>query len=95
MSGDTYLAESVGIVIARQVTADPAELAKLNDRARASRYLWRTAAEIVSSQVERDKFAAEHLKLMAKLHREQDVHLAITRWSGRPITPPADFRMDE
>jgi hypothetical protein len=95
MSGDTYLAESVGLAIARQVTADPVQLANLNDRARASRYLWRTSAELVASQVERDKFAAEHLKLMAKLRREQDVHLAITRWSGQPITPPPDFRMDE
>jgi hypothetical protein len=95
MSGDTYLAESIGLAIAKQVTADPLEVTKLNDRDRASRYLWRTSAEIVGSQVERDKFSAEHLKLMAKLRREQDVHLAITRWSGRPVTPPADFRMDE
>lgn len=95
MNGDTYLAESVGLAIAKQVTADPLEQTKLNDRARASRYLWRTSAEIVSSQVERDKFASEHLKLMMKLRREQDVHLAVTRWSGRPIVPPADFRMDE
>lgn len=95
MSGDTYLVESVGLAIARQVTADPVQLAQLNDRARASRYLWRTSAELVGSQVERDKFAAEHLKLMAKLRREQDVHLAITRWSGQPVMPPPDFRMDE
>lgn len=95
MNSDTYLAESVGLAIARQTTADSVELARLSDHARSSRYLWRTSAGIVGSQVERDKFAAEHLKLMAKLRREQDVHLAITRWSGQPVTPPPDFRMDE
>jgi hypothetical protein len=95
MNGDTYIAESFGITLAKQVTSDPIQIAKLDDRARSSRYLWRTSAEIISSQVERDKFAAEQLKLMSKLHREQDVHSAITRWAGRPLTPPPDFRMDE
>jgi hypothetical protein len=95
MSSDTYIAESVGLVLARQVTADPVELANLDDRARSSRYLWRMSAEIIGSQVERDKFAAEHLQLMRKLRREQDVHSAITRWARRTMTPPPNFRMDE
>jgi hypothetical protein len=95
MNSDTYIVESVGIALAKQVTADSVELSKLDDRARSSRYLWRTSAEIIGSQVERDKFAAEHLQLMRKLRREQDVHSAITRWAGRPTTTPPDFRMDE
>ena len=96
MRSDTYIVESFGIAIAKQVSVgDPVELAKLDDRARTSRYLWRTSAEIIGSQVERDKFAAEHLKLMRMVKREQDVHSAITRWAGRPTTPPEDFRMDE
>jgi hypothetical protein len=96
MRGDTYIVESFGLAIAKQgAVADPVELAKLDERARTSRYLWRTSAEIITSQVERDKFAAEHLKLMRMVKREQDVHSAITRWAGRPTTPPPDFRMDE
>jgi hypothetical protein len=96
MNSDTYIVESVGLALAKQVNAgDSVALAKLDDRARASRYLWRTSAGIVSSQVERDKFATEQLKLMHKLRREQDVHLAIVRWSGRPVVAPPDFRMDE
>ena len=96
MRSDTYIVESFGIAIAKQVSVgDPVELAKLDERERTARYLWRTSAEIIGSQVERDKFAAEHLKLMRSVKREQDVHSAITRWAGRPTTPPEDFRMDE
>jgi hypothetical protein len=95
MRSDTYVVESVGIVLARQVTQDPIELSTLDTRARGARYLWRTSAGLIGSQVERDKFATEHVKLMQRLRREQDVHLAIVRWSGRPITPPEGFRMDD
>jgi hypothetical protein len=96
MRSDTYIVESFGLAIAKQVSVgDPLELVKLDERERTARYLWRTSAEIIGSQVERDKFAAEHLKLMRMVKREQDVHSAITRWAGRPVTPPDDFRMDE
>jgi hypothetical protein len=95
LNGDTYIAESVGLAIAKQVTADPIELSNLDARARTSRYLWRTAADLIAAQVERDKFASEQVELMSKLRREQDMHLAIVRWSGRPVIPPSDFRMDE
>ena len=95
MNGDTYIAESVGLAIAKQVTADPIELSNLDARARTSRYLWRTAAELIAAQVERDKFASEQIELMSKLRREQDMHLAIVRWSGRPVIPPKDFTMDD
>jgi hypothetical protein len=96
VKSDTLIVESLGLVIAKQVNADdPVALAKLDDRARTSQYLWRVSAEIVNAQVERDKFAAEHLKLMRKVRREQDVHAAITRWAGRSTIPPPDFRVDE
>jgi hypothetical protein len=95
LNGDTYIAESVGLAIAKQVTADPIELSNLDARTRTSRYLWRTAADLIAAQVERDKFAAEQIELMTKLRREQDMHLAIVRWARRPVIPPPDFRMDE
>ena len=95
MNSDTYIAESVGVAIAKQVTSDPIELSNLDTRARTSRYLWRTAADLIAAQVERDKFAREQIELMSKLRREQDMHLAIVRWSRRPVVPPPGFRMDE
>jgi len=95
MNADTFLAESVGIALARQVTAEPTEIAKLDERARTAGYLWRTAADLIAAQIERDKFAVEQVKLMKKLRREQDMHLAIVRWSGRPVVPPADFKLEE
>lgn len=88
MNGDTYIAESVGTTLAQQVTADNAEQIQLSERALTARYLWRNYAAITSSQVERDKFATELIELMRTLHREQDIHLAVARWSGRPVTPP-------
>jgi hypothetical protein len=91
MNGDTYLAESLGTRMAQQVAAHESEQIKLSERSRTSRYLWRVYAELANSQVERDKFAAEILELMGALRREQDVHLAVVRWAGRPIVPPADW----
>jgi hypothetical protein len=88
MNSDTYLAESIGIALAQQVTADPEEIEKLAARARTGRYLWQASGAIINSQVERDKFAMEMLDLMSKLRREQDVHIAVLRWAGRPLTPP-------
>jgi hypothetical protein len=88
MNSDTYIAESIGIGLAQQVTADPAEIDKLATRARTARYLWQASSEIINSQVERDKFALELLELMRKLRREQDVQMAVLRWAGRPLVPP-------
>jgi hypothetical protein len=88
MNSDTYLAESIGIGLAQQVTADPAEIEKLATRARTARYLWQASGEIINSQVERDKFAIEMVDLMRKLRREQDVQMAVLRWAGRPLIPP-------
>jgi len=95
MNSDTFLAESVGIALARQVTAEPSEIARLDERARTSGYLWRTAADLIAAQIERDKFAAEQVKLLKKLRREQEMHLAIVRWSGRPIVPPPGFKLED
>lgn len=94
INSDTYLTESLGLTLALQVTNDPAARTKLEERARARRYLWRESGEIVASQIEKDKFAAEQIELIRTLPREQDVYLAIVRWAGRPTTPPADFRME-
>ena len=95
LNSDTYLAESVGLRLALQVTADTLASAQLAERARTSRYRWRATSEIIGTQLERDKFALELLELMTTLRREQDVHLAVVRWAGQPITPSADFSMDE
>lgn len=94
MNSDTYLTESLGLTLALQVTTDPAARAKLEERARMRRYLWQESGEIVASQIEKDKFAAEQIQLIRTLPREQDVYLAIVRWAGRPTTPPAGFRME-
>lgn len=88
LKSDTYIAESVGLAIARQATSDPGELAKLEQRNKTARYLWRESGTIINSQVERNRFANELLKLMRSLRREQDVQLAVVRWAGRPATPP-------
>jgi hypothetical protein len=87
-NGDTYLIESVGTKLAQQVAGETTEQIQLGERERTSRYLWRTYAALSNSQIERDKYATELIELMRKLRREQDVHLAVTRWAGRPVTPP-------
>jgi hypothetical protein len=92
MNSDTYIAESIGVVLAQQVAAQSPEQAQLKERARTSRYLWRTYAEITNSQIERDKFSLELVELMRKLRREQDVQLAVVRWAGRPVTPPPEWK---
>ncbi len=91
MSGDTFFAESVGTKLAQQVAPETSEQKQLKERGRNSRYLWRMYAEIANSQVERDKFALEIVELMRKLRREQDVHLAVVRWSGRSVVPPPNW----
>jgi len=92
MNSDTYIAESIGTVLAQQVAMQPTEQTQLKERARTSRYLWRTYAELTNSQVERDKFSLQLLELMRKLRREQDVQLAVVRWARRPVTPPPEWK---
>lgn len=94
LNSDTYAAEMVGLTLAQQVTMDPVARAPLLDRARTRSYLWQLSGEIVTVQIEKDKFAAEQIQLMKSLPREQDVHSAIVRWAGRSMTPPPDFRLE-
>ena len=46
-----------------------------------------TSGTIVASQVEKDKFSDQMIKLMSESKREQDVSRAILRWAGQPLTP--------
>jgi hypothetical protein len=85
---DTYIAESIGLGIAQRLAAsDPAGSTKVEQRIAIARYQRDSAGEIIASQVEREKFSAEMLGLMRKQRREQDVYIAIIRWSGRPLSP--------
>lgn len=87
--GDTYIAESIGLGIAQRLAAgDGAETSKVDQRIAVSRYQRETAGEIITAQIERERFATQQLELMRKSRREQDVFLAIIRWAGRPLTPP-------
>lgn len=92
LNSDTYIAESIGFAIAQQVVGETKDQTLLNERSHTARFLWRTYAEITNSQIERDKFAMELIELMRKLRREQDVHLAVVRWAGRPVTPPPGWK---
>jgi hypothetical protein len=88
---DTYIAESMGLGIAQRLAAsDSAETDKVERRITLSRYQRDTAGEVITAQVERDRFATQLLGLMRKLRREQDVFIAIIRWAGRPLTPPPE-----
>ena len=85
---DTYVAESMGLGIAQRLAAtDSAETGKVEQRIEAARYQRETAGDVMSSQMEKERFAAELLELMRKQRREQDVFVAIIRWAGRPLTP--------
>lgn len=85
---DSYVAEGMGLGIAQRIASPgtPAarNVAELIDIARYQRD---TAGQIIESQVDRDKFTKELLKLMTALPREQDVFLAVMRWSGQPLEP--------
>jgi hypothetical protein len=94
MNSDTYIVESLGLKLAKQVTGEAAARAKLDERLRTRRYLWQLSGEIAASHVEKDKLAAKQIELMRTLPREQDVFLAIVRWAGMPTIPPADFTVE-
>jgi hypothetical protein len=85
---DTTLVEGLGLGIAQRlsVPGTPAAVV-LEERIETLSYRSHAAGAVVSSQVERDKFSAQMLELMKKLPREQDVSLAILRWSGQPLLP--------
>ncbi|HKE94639.1 MAG TPA: hypothetical protein VKB34_10060 [Povalibacter sp.] len=86
--GDSYIAESFGLAIAERLAAPGSRQAMtVAEQIRRSRYQRDTAGQIITSQVEREKFSREMLKLMESLRREQDVFLAVIRWSGQPTEP--------
>lgn len=87
-NSDSYLAQGVGLGIAQRVaTPGTASAQKVAARIANARYQQETTGEIISSQVDRDKFTRELLKLMSTLPREQDVQAAVLRWAGRPLEP--------
>lgn len=86
---DSYIAEAMGLGIAQRITrlgTDPAT--KVAERIDKARYQRTVVAQIIETQTERDKFTNELLQLMRSLPREQDVFLAVMRWSGQPLEPP-------
>lgn len=90
LRGDTYIAEGVGLGIReRLMTPGTPAATAIAEMIRISRYQRDTATSIMESQVERDKFSRELLGLMKKLRREQDVFIAVIRWGGQPVLPPA------
>lgn len=81
--GDSYAAEAVGLGIEQRIYLEGSpEAVALADRIQNLRYRRDTAAAVIESQVEREKFSEQYLELLKKLDREQDVTEAILRWSG-------------
>ncbi len=87
---DTYIAEGVGLGIAQRLapTASPQAIAT-EEQIELSHYQRDIAGQIMNNQIEREKFTHELIKLMSGLHREQDVFVAVIRWAGQPLLPPA------
>ena len=90
LRGDTYMAEGVGLGI-RERLASPGTpgATAVAEMIKISRYQRDTATTIMESQVEREKLSRELVNLMQKLRREQDVFVAVIRWGGQPVLPPA------
>lgn len=88
--GDTYIVEGIGLGIA-QTLAMPSspQAVVVEEQIELSRYQRDLAGQIMTNQVEREKFSHELVKLMDSLHREQDVFVAVIRWAGQPVLPPA------
>lgn len=85
---DTTLVEGLGLGIAQRLaTPGSPAAAALDRRVVTLSYRNQAAGAVIQGQIERDKFSAELLELMKKLHREQDVSLAILRWAQEPLTP--------
>jgi hypothetical protein len=85
--GDSYAAEAVGLGIEQRIERQGSAAGiVVADRIQTLRNKRDTAAAVIESQVEREKFSAEYIELLKKLHREQDVTDAILRWSGEDAT---------
>lgn len=85
---DTNVAESVGLGIAQRLAgSDTVENAKVEQRIAIARYQREATSEIMSAQLEKERFAKELIEVMGKQRREQDVFIAIIRWAGQPLTP--------
>lgn len=87
-NGDSYIAESVGLGISERLApVNSPQATQVAERIQRARYQRDTAGQIIASQIERDKFSREMIKLMATQRREQDVFLAVIRWGGQSTEP--------
>lgn len=87
--GDTYIVEGLGLGIAQRMAAPGSDAAaQIEQQITLSRYQRETATGVMEAQLEREKFSQQLVDLMKKLPREQDVFLAVLRWSGSSLTPP-------
>jgi hypothetical protein len=82
LQSDTYIAESVGLMLARRLLGSDRE-AQILERTEASQYQREAASQVINAQLDREKFSTQLIELMAKVPREQDVFQAIVRWGGR------------
>jgi hypothetical protein len=86
-NGDSIAAEGVGLGIEQRIYQEGTpESVVVADRIQTLRARRDTAAAVIESQVEREKFSVQYLELLKKLRREQDVTDAILRWSGEGVT---------
>ena len=81
LQSDTYIAESVGLTLARRLLGSERER-QIVERTEASQYQRQTASQIINAQLDREKFSTQLIELMAKVPREQDVFQAIVNWAG-------------
>lgn len=89
--GDSYLIEGVGLGIAERLAVPGSPRAIIvEEQIHLTRYQRDTAGQIISTQLEREKFTHEMLKLMTALKREQEVYVAVIRWAGQPVMPPGE-----
>lgn len=85
---DTTLAEGIGLGIAQRLTIpDSASALQVRQKVQTLRHQNQSSGAVIAAQVEKEKFSAQMLKLMAQLKKEQDVSRAILRWAGQPLTP--------
>lgn len=85
---DTTLAEGMGLGIAQRLAIpNSANSLQLTQKVAILRHQNQASGSVVASQVEKEKFSEQMLKLMAQLKKEQEVARAILRWAGQPLTP--------